>query len=359
MGIMSQASIDTYVRLFLDSKLPPASDAEGRRSGIREMAQGLGISEKHLGYILSGARNLSTEIAEKLAATFGLTHIEMLLRGKLLHECDELIAWSDSALVDLRQTQDRGSSTDGDSACESTIDKLRKAFASRIRTLRGERTQDEMAVLVGTRQQMWSRWEKGEFLPTADNLIQIAESAKCSIDWLLLGKEERPMPVPELTVATAAPHLERFSKKHPLSTQAYVAIPLLNDSIAAGTPSEIKEGDLEGWALIYRSLEWMPHDPVNYTCAHIYGYSMYPVLAPGDIVAIDHAERDPQRLNNHMAVFREDGGVTVKWLRYIPERQLVIGEPENRDQRHATIYLQGEEIREGIVGKVAWWWAKR
>jgi hypothetical protein len=51
--------------------------------------------------------------------------------------------------------------------------------------------------------------------------------------------------------------------------------------------------------------------------------------------------------------------VTVKWLRYLPEHELVIGEPENKQEQESTIYLKGNDISERIVGKVAWWWAKR
>jgi len=49
----------------------------------------------------------------------------------------------------------------------------------------------------------------------------------------------------------------------------------------------------------------------------------------------------------------------IKWLRYMPERQTVVRAPANRDRLDHVVTLQGEEIDTGIVGKVAWWWAKR
>jgi len=58
-------------------------------------------------------------------------------------------------------------------------------------------------------------------------------------------------------------------------------------------------------------------------------------------------------------VFRVNGGVTIKWLKYIEERGTVIGIPENHAELDYAIMLQGEEINQGIVGQVRWWWSKR
>ena len=53
---------------------------------------------------------------------------------------------------------------------------------------------------------------------------------------------------------------------------------------------------------------------------HIRGESMSPILANGDIVAIDHAEAprslaDLKRLDGKMVASRIHGGVTIKWLK--------------------------------------------
>lgn len=156
--------------------------------------------------------------------------------------------------------------------------------------------------------------------------------------------------------------LEKFAQRHDstkLSMDHYVAIRLLKDGVSAGLPTEINEEDLEGWALIYNSKEWLPNDPENYTCAHIIGDSMLPILAPGDIVAIDHAERDPEKLKNKMAAFRDNGGVTIKWLRYYPDKHMIVGDPENQAKIETRVILVGDEMNKGIIGKVAWWWSRR
>lgn len=192
----------------------------------------------------------------------------------------------------------------------------------------------------------------------ATYLEKIAEGLGIGPEELINPACRRPAPMPILKID----HLDRFRKFEedaPLSEHHYVAIRLLKDKVAAGVPTEINEGYVDGWALIYDSKEWLPHDPENYTCAHVTGDSMLPVLAPGDIVAIDHVDKNPETLNGKMVAFQDNGGVTVKWLRYYPENQLVVGDPENPARIDTRVILVGEDINRGIVGKVAWWWAKR
>ena len=129
--------------------------------------------------------------------------------------------------------------------------------------------------------------------------------------------------------------------------------------MAAGSPSEINESDVESWALIYASREWMPHDPEQYTCVYVRGKSMSPILEDGDIVAIDHAEKNPENLDGKMVAFRVNGGVTIKWCRYLAAKGQVVGVPENLSELDHVVTLTGEEIDNGIVGMVRWWWAKR
>lgn len=82
-------------------------------------------------------------------------------------------------------------------------------------------------------------------------------------------------------------------------------------------------------------------------------------LSDGDIVAIDHLGKDPGQLDKEMVAFRVGGGVTIKWLKFFADQELVVGVPENKDEFDTVVTLKGEEIDEGIVGRVAWWWAKR
>ena len=132
----------------------------------------------------------------------------------------------------------------------------------------------------------------------------------------------------------------------------YVAVPLLADAVAAGLPAQVDESQVQNWAIIYKDRDWIPHAPENYTCCFVRGRSMFPILDSGDIVAIDHAERpkslaDLHGLDGHICAFRVDGGVTIKWLKYVPEKEMVIGLPENKEEmgrRHHS-HRQGNQRR--------------
>lgn len=183
---------------------------------------------------------------------------------------------------------------------------------------------------------------------------------------MLLGQDPakpfEPIEPPPLEVKTANGFKGHVNGA--ISSGTYVPVRLLKDSVAGGAPAEIREDDIEGWALIYADREWMPNAPDHYTCAHIRGESMYPVLSDGDIVAIDHATKpntieDLEHLDGEMCAFRVNGGVTVKWLKWMPEKETVLGLPENKDEIDHLVMLKGEEINGSIVGKIAWWWAKR
>ena len=62
----------------------------------------------------------------------------------------------------------------------------KKFFASRLKELRGVRSQAEMATMIGITQQGWARYETGKVLPGAEVLHQICVTCKVSADWLLV-----------------------------------------------------------------------------------------------------------------------------------------------------------------------------
>ncbi len=168
---------------------------------------------------------------------------------------------------------------------------LKSALAGRLKDVRGNRTQKDIAIAAGVKQQLVSRWENGEVLPDAESLILLSKALNKSIDWLLTGKE------PEVTKIIHPPalHVENVSRFQTFSDtfapDSYIPIRLLPDPIAAGAPSEVREDEIVNWVLIYASKEWMPNDPEHYTCCHVRGQSMYPVLNDGDIVAIGCSTR--------------------------------------------------------------------
>lgn len=151
------------------------------------------------------------------------------------------------------------------------------------------------------------------------------------------------------------PRFRRFVDE--FSPEQYIPIPLLNHVVAHRLSSEVSTKDIEGWAMVYASQDWMPTDPEQYTCACVRDNSMRPVLEAGDIVAIDHSLKDPAALDGKMVAFHTGDGVTVRWLKF--KDDVVVGVPENKDALDQVVVLKGDEIGAGIVGAVRWWWAKR
>jgi transcriptional regulator with XRE-family HTH domain len=73
----------------------------------------------------------------------------------------------------------------------TTRGKLRadlQAIGSRIRGLRGEMLQEELAAFLGISQGQLSKIERGKLGPTVEMLIRLVERFGKSADWILTGK---------------------------------------------------------------------------------------------------------------------------------------------------------------------------
>ena len=236
------------------------------------------------------------------------------------------------------------------------ISKRLKAFRKKLGI-----NQKQFADSIGIPQATLSRYESGAMEPKAGFFLQLYEIYGNVISELLTGKEPITSELPKIEIQTT----KQFSLvADAVERGSFIPIKLLKDSAAAGAPLAIDENDVEGYALIYADREWMPNAPDKYTCVHVHGDSMYPVLADGDLVAIDHAEvprsiSDLKRLDGKMVAFRVNGGVTIKWLKFDEAKETVVGVPENKDELDHLVILKGPEINDGIVGLVRWWWSKR
>jgi transcriptional regulator with XRE-family HTH domain len=63
-----------------------------------------------------------------------------------------------------------------------------RAIGSRIRELRGEILQEELAAYLGISQGQLSKVERGKLGPTAEVLLRLVEKFGKSADWILTGK---------------------------------------------------------------------------------------------------------------------------------------------------------------------------
>ena len=63
-----------------------------------------------------------------------------------------------------------------------------EVIGSRIRELRGQILQEELAAYLGISQGQLSKIERGKLGPTAEVLLRLAEKFGKSTDWMLTGK---------------------------------------------------------------------------------------------------------------------------------------------------------------------------
>ncbi len=62
------------------------------------------------------------------------------------------------------------------------------AIGSRIRTLRGEGLQEELAAYLHIRQGQLSKMERGKSAPSLEVLLLLSERFHRSVDWILRGE---------------------------------------------------------------------------------------------------------------------------------------------------------------------------
>lgn len=64
-------------------------------------------------------------------------------------------------------------------------------LSDKLKELRGETSQAEMARQLGIQRSQWIRYENGKNVPSADMLSHICHIHACSADWLLGLTDER------------------------------------------------------------------------------------------------------------------------------------------------------------------------
>lgn len=64
-----------------------------------------------------------------------------------------------------------------------------KAIGERIRTLRGDQLQEEMAPKIGISQGQLSKIESGRMAPSLETLVRLASRFDKSLDWIVTGQD--------------------------------------------------------------------------------------------------------------------------------------------------------------------------
>jgi SOS-response transcriptional repressor LexA/DNA-binding XRE family transcriptional regulator len=251
----------------------------------------------------------------------------------------------------------------------SPKDNLNRESAKVIRDLRRflGMNQEQFAKTLYTTQATVSRWESGDREPEVATWMALWPMSYGSehesyvwkrsglspalveriVSTLTLAFDRRPPIEVVLQPARGATIPGKLAlKKKPDA----VAIPLLKDSAAAGSPLLIREAEVER-TIVADALD-CPH-PEHTTCIRVSGKSMYPILDEGYIAAVDSFISDPARLIECMVAARDpDGGVTVKWLRKVGDDYMLI--PQHTSPKYPPALIsRGPGWK--IIGEVIWW----
>ena len=243
-------------------------------------------------------------------------------------------------------------------------------WAQRLADLRKRlgQTQAEFAKTLGVSQVAVSRWEAGLDRPTAEKFILIGQCAPAEerMYWLEQGgvtrerisytfadiesRLYRPTHLTlELIPAMGSVRPDAAGGVRLKKKPDAVAVPLLKDAAAAGSPRLVMDADVEETLVIPRKM--CPH-PDRTTCVRVKGDSMSPILDDGDIVAIDATVQERPKLYSKMVAARDpEGGVTIKWLRKSGKDELLV--PQHTSLRHQPIVITGEPEWK-IIGRVIW-----
>jgi transcriptional regulator with XRE-family HTH domain len=64
-----------------------------------------------------------------------------------------------------------------------------RAIGARVRNLRGNILQEELALVIGISQGQLSKIESGKMAPTLETVVNLAGHFSKSLDWIVTGKK--------------------------------------------------------------------------------------------------------------------------------------------------------------------------
>lgn len=280
-------------------------------------------SEGYLSNMLVRESELAGNGGQKAMRSFVGRYVH---RGDKIHGWNQLSEYGDYAHAHMDVNKNMRMRAD---------EELRLKIGEAIRHARKRLNlnQAELAQTLGTGQTNISKWEKGKDKPPHTALLVMAD---------LVPDAEKGQWQEWAGIKPSPP-----SPREPRD------IPVLRDAAAAGTPRMVNEKEIDFRLSLPSHL--LPIGGKLFGVP-IDGDSMSPVLETGYVAVVDINRRDPKKLQNRMVAARdEDGGVTIKWLRYQEPMYLLV--PQNTSLRHPVrIIREGDEV--SIVGEVVMWIGK-
>jgi len=204
--------------------------------------------------------------------------------------------------------------------------------------------------------------------PGAFTLELMAQELGVSVDWLLTGRE-----APEQLTHQQAVHLDKMFAEKVGGPEDNCLVPRIKGEVAAGSPRIMEDDILDFLTFKASFLAKIPKNTdrpedkwqrfVLANVDRLTGWSMWPIMMPGDTLLIDRhctlpmpfkkGAKAPTR--RPIYAVKHDGGVTVKFVDFGQAHGLLVLIPENPEYNAEIIQMErGKVLHDYIVGRVAW-----
>lgn len=229
-------------------------------------------------------------------------------------------------------------------------------------------TQTTFALETGIEKGTISRYITGKRQPEAGSLGQLATRLNVSMDYLWTGQEDPA----HLTEAQTV-YLDRIFTEKVGGPEDNQLIPRITGEIAAGSARILNDDILDYLTFKTSFLSKIPKNTdrpedewqrfVLADVDRVTGWSMWPIMMPGDTLLIDRhctlpmpvkkSARSPTR--RPIYAVKIDDGVTVKYVEFDEKNGFLILIPENTDYDTQVIRMdRGKAVHDYVVGRVAW-----
>lgn len=249
-------------------------------------------------------------------------------------------------------------------------DKVKTVLPEWARTIKDVRrklrlSQSELGNRLETSAMAISRWERGEFEPSADAYLRLGKLVGDPLCWFFWGRAGLSTADVLRVLPKAGRRLRRdriatvqvvhagAGKILPARKESFVAIPLL--PVRAATPGETGEkvadlDQLKPEAMLAAPAKWCPNAASTISLT-VKGNSMSPLILDGYIIAVDTSKTSHDDLIGKIVVaWNRDKGLLVSRLIRFEHTDVLVS-----DHREYVSVSLATESQWRVIGRVLWW----
>ena len=209
-------------------------------------------------------------------------------------------------------------------------------FPSRLKTCLGNNSGNSFARLCGFSESLLRKYLSGESLPGIERIVAIAEAAGVSLEWLATGRgpmrRDDPAPIAVHGTNPSNASLPAVAQIHPIMEYSDLPPPapgfcylrILDLNAAAGHGTFISIESVTDVLAIPE--KWIRQElqcnPADLAVIKVRGDSMRPTIEPGQIIVLDHTDKEIPP--DGVFVLRFRGGLMVKRLQMLDDGALEV-----------------------------------